>query len=957
MECGAACLLAVLWLSTQTVQEAGGSTVKWRIPQNGRWSLAANWNPSQLPGPLDHVIISARGNYTVTADAQVSVASLVVEDPVGSKIVLEVTSSLTVLGHSQTSHLKLGNQGKLLFQDDVLVKGNMLLHIGCSLVGLVGLKTITVEGDITVAYSTFGGKIETTIEDAVLEVHNKMSILSREVELGGAKIVLLPGAELVMEQRTRITYKYQNDIVNSIENKGHIQCNGPGKSSLFDKCWIEVHLQNEGSVSVDKDAYLHLAVSSDTSGSVNVSDSATLYLTGTHNFKAGSYLTVQGLLNGNGDVFVSSSSLLLGDGHVLTSGGTMQLNVSANSVVELGTATVTSGELHVYPISDGKATLRINHLRMTGNQGLFETSVFTTVHNIDMMADSISPQLKISSSMLVTGSLLWTRGQIIGSGSLKTTGSVELSPIVSSSNSIFLYVLTSSFENTVTFKTKGSLVLGTASTLTVGRQAVFTISTAGTRITGSQSQLNNRGTIRLADHHAGASYINTEEFNNYGHVVVQTDIASSLVITAAGKLEGTYAIGHDNTLELQANMEGDQEGSVVGNGSLKTSGSSVQLANVNVESLVVTGGSLAIQTPLIEETMTLSALEVTNGRLTIGSGITLTVGLISISGSGAVLELNSKTVCDSVQLTLGQLHTGNTFTVRTQFTWTQGTIIGRQDHSSYIQRLFVYSSNSKVVNGAQLFIDSMLRITGHGLTMTLSNGALLETATEAVTDIMGSSVTISSSDDSSVFVTKGQVNAVATAFYVSTVWQMLGAVHLINSDVTISRSSSCRYAINVGQNSSLILSNAFAMFPQSRLLGTGRLVLSATSDIDLYNTAVESITVTGRGHVTIRYEDQNSTQVFTSVQVTNGILEVRPSVGVDTFVTEVQKMSISSGQFISWMSLRITELLVSGGVVTFHDNVWVTRYLEFVAGKIEGPSFDQVCFTNAFDIRTIVLTV
>jgi hypothetical protein len=937
-------LAVVLWLFTQIVQETVCATVKWRIPQSGRWSLAANWDPARLPGSLDDVIISAKGNYTVTSDVQVSVASLVVEEPVGSRIELEVTSSLTVLGRSQISQLKLSNQGKFLFQDDVLVKGSMLLHAGCSLVGLSGLKTISVERDITVAYSTSSGsKSETFIENSILEVQDRMFIFSpqqvaishMEVELGDAKLVLHPGAELTMEQRSQITYKHRGSLVDSIENKGHIQCTGAGRSSLTDKCWVGVHLQNEGSLSVDKDASLHLTVSSDTSGSINVSDSATLYLTGTHNFKANSHLTVEGLLDSNGDVFISSSSPVLSDGHLLISGGTMQLNVSNYGVVELGTTTVTRGNLQVYPIGDDKATLQIKKLRMTGNAGLFETSVYTVVYDIDLVTDNTNPQLKISSSMLVTGSLLWKGGQITGPGTFKSTGSVRLSP---HSNSVFLYVLTSNFENTVTFETKGHLVLGTASTLTVGKQAVFTIASADTAITGSQSQLNNRGTIRLDHYHVGTSYISTGEFNNYGHVIIQTDIASSLVVKAAGKLEGTYAIGHDNTLELQANLEGDREGSIVGNGSLKTSGSSVQLANVNVDSVVVTGGSLTVQTPLIKETMTLSTLEVTNGRLATGSGIVMTVGFISISGSGAVLELNSETICDSVQLSSGQLHTTNNFTVQTQFTWTQGTIMGRQDHSLYIQRLFVYSASSKIINGAQLVIVNMLRATGHGLIITLSNGASLETATGAVTEIMGSSVRIRSSDHSSMFVTKGQVNAVATALYVSTVWQMLGAIHLINSDVTISRSSSCEDDIHVGQNSSLELNSAFAMFPQSHLLGMGSLVLSATADIDLYNIAVESIAMTGTGHVTLYYEDQNPAHIFTSLQVTNGILEIRSSISI----TEVQKMSISLGQFISWMPLRIVEMTISGGIVTFHKNVWITRYLEFVGGKIEGPKFDQV---------------
>lgn len=931
-------------LCIQTLPETGGSTAQWRIPQSGRWSQAANWDPARLPGPLDDVVISVQGNYTVTADTQTSVASLVVEGSSGYELQLDLAARLTVLGRCDVAHLEVGGSGRLHFRRDVVVRRNLVLRGGGALVGTLGRETVLVEGDITVFYS-YGRSV--SVENSVLEVHSKLWMLDSHrssvyttLQLAdGASILLVSGAELSMDHRTQISGGASSG--SSVESRGHIECKGPGMSSLGYNCLIAVHLLNKGTVSVDRDAYLYLSLSSETLGSVTISDGATLYLVGTHIFNAASGLTVHGLLNTNGEVLVASSLLLLHD--MITSGGTMQVNVSAGSVSKLESATVTNGVLRFDPSGDGEAALHIDRLRMSTSRGLFETSLSTTVNDIYMTATSSTPRLEITSSLVVTGSLRWTGGTIAGSGSLETKGPVQLSPAVSG-NRLYLNILTSSFGDSVTFKTAGALQLGTGSSLTVLSQAMFTIAAAGSRITGSHAVLVNRGTIQTAAQHAGTSYISTTEFNNNGHVIIESDLASTLVVSAGGKLEGTYEVGDANELQLQANVEGNLEGSVTGRGSLTTSGSSVWLANVNVSSVLVTGGSLTVATPLIEKEMTLTTLEVTTGgTLTVESGITLTVGQISVSDRRAVLELNGPTTCDNIQLISGLLHTGNSITVSKEFVWTEGTVQGSQDHYVAIRRLFVYSSGSKSLSGAHLLVQDLLRISGHGLTVQLSDGAFLETAVDTVTDILGSSVTITSSDDSSVFLTNGEVNAVATALSVQTVWHILAAVHLTNSDVKILRSSVCKSDITVGQNSSVILKSAFTMFPKSQISGSGSLVSSASSGVDLYNAVVGSITVTA-GHVTIHDEYGNSTHDFTSILVNGGgaILEVRTAVGVKSSMAQIRRLSVQNGQFISWMSMRINELIISGGVITFQFDAWVTQHLEFISGRIEGPSFDQV---------------
>src|SRR5271170_1235111 len=61
-------------LATCTVTHS--ATITWTNTAGGNWSVAANWNPNQVPGISDTAQITTSGTYTVTNSATASVSVL-----------------------------------------------------------------------------------------------------------------------------------------------------------------------------------------------------------------------------------------------------------------------------------------------------------------------------------------------------------------------------------------------------------------------------------------------------------------------------------------------------------------------------------------------------------------------------------------------------------------------------------------------------------------------------------------------------------------------------------------------------------------------------------------------------------------------------------------------------------------------------------------------------------------
>lgn len=77
------------------------SPVVWTNIAGGKWSVAANWSPSQVPGPTDEARITEDGTYTVTVDADAAVAGLTFGGDRGVQtLLLDYPNTLTLNGAS-----------------------------------------------------------------------------------------------------------------------------------------------------------------------------------------------------------------------------------------------------------------------------------------------------------------------------------------------------------------------------------------------------------------------------------------------------------------------------------------------------------------------------------------------------------------------------------------------------------------------------------------------------------------------------------------------------------------------------------------------------------------------------------------------------------------------------------------------------------------------------------------
>src|SRR2546421_12525200 len=75
---------------------ASAATIAWTNTAGGNWSVANNWNPHQVPGSSDDVLITAPGVYTVTLDASPTIATLALGAASGQQTLLTGAFTLTV---------------------------------------------------------------------------------------------------------------------------------------------------------------------------------------------------------------------------------------------------------------------------------------------------------------------------------------------------------------------------------------------------------------------------------------------------------------------------------------------------------------------------------------------------------------------------------------------------------------------------------------------------------------------------------------------------------------------------------------------------------------------------------------------------------------------------------------------------------------------------------------------
>jgi hypothetical protein len=127
--------------------------VSWNKATGGNWNVATNWNTGTVPGPGDNVSITLPGVFTVTLNANASVASLTVGGDAGIQT-LAIASSIYTLtlngpGSINANGVLNLSGGTITGNGDLTVAGNMNWS-GGTLSG-AGVTTIPSNGTLTLA--------------------------------------------------------------------------------------------------------------------------------------------------------------------------------------------------------------------------------------------------------------------------------------------------------------------------------------------------------------------------------------------------------------------------------------------------------------------------------------------------------------------------------------------------------------------------------------------------------------------------------------------------------------------------------------------------------------------------------------------------------------------------------------------------------------------------------------
>ena len=139
---------------------APAASVAWTNLNGGLWSAATNWSPNTVPTPAPDVFITAAGNYTVTQDLHVAIASLTLGGASGTPTLTNAVANLTLNGASTVNATGvLGFGGGTLAVAGVLTVGGTVVWAGGTISGALTVATngvLNINGSATKELSGTG---------------------------------------------------------------------------------------------------------------------------------------------------------------------------------------------------------------------------------------------------------------------------------------------------------------------------------------------------------------------------------------------------------------------------------------------------------------------------------------------------------------------------------------------------------------------------------------------------------------------------------------------------------------------------------------------------------------------------------------------------------------------------------------------------------------------------------
>ena len=155
-------VVAIMFLPTDL--EVRGATIAWTNTSGGNWSVAANWNPNQVPGLADTAVIAAAGTYTVMFDASATIAGMTVGGTSGTQTFSLSANTLTLNGPATiNSNGEFNLSGGTLDGTNGMIAGLLTWtggavgdgSLGCSLTVATN-GTLVLAGNNGTEYTLFG---------------------------------------------------------------------------------------------------------------------------------------------------------------------------------------------------------------------------------------------------------------------------------------------------------------------------------------------------------------------------------------------------------------------------------------------------------------------------------------------------------------------------------------------------------------------------------------------------------------------------------------------------------------------------------------------------------------------------------------------------------------------------------------------------------------------------------
>jgi probable HAF family extracellular repeat protein len=138
----------------------------WTNLKGGRWNVAANWNPNQVPGPHDTAIIDLRSTYTVSLTNNQTVGNLTLG--AGATLASSYTNGLNVLGAFTWTGGSL--YSNLRCSGGTVSGTNIHAQTGCLLVNAGWLR-------LSASITTASSAVVTNLAGAVLELTDDVGFI------------------------------------------------------------------------------------------------------------------------------------------------------------------------------------------------------------------------------------------------------------------------------------------------------------------------------------------------------------------------------------------------------------------------------------------------------------------------------------------------------------------------------------------------------------------------------------------------------------------------------------------------------------------------------------------------------------------------------------------------------------------------------------------------------------